>query len=152
MTTAYHIEAARRDDLEDVLELLDRSQLPTDGLVDHLGTTIVARDHGRVVASAALEVYADGALLRSVAVDPGCRGQQLGHRLTQAAIALARQRDVPAVYLLTTTAEGFFPKLGFEPIDRQQVPSGVMQSVEFRSACPSTAVVMRLARDQTSPR
>jgi amino-acid N-acetyltransferase len=44
---------------------------------------------------------------------------------------------------LTTTAERFFPKFGFEPIDREQVPPSVRESVEFQSACPASAIVMR---------
>jgi amino-acid N-acetyltransferase len=47
------------------------------------------------------------------------------------------------VFLLTTTAERFFPKFGFEQIDREQVPASVQQSVEFQSACPASAIVMR---------
>ena len=47
---------------------------PLDGLADHLATTLVARRDGAIVGSAALEMYPDGALLRSVAVAPTCRG------------------------------------------------------------------------------
>ena len=85
----------------------------------------------------------DGALLRSVAVDPREQGQGLGHRLTDAAIDLARTAGAPNIYLLTTTAEGFFPKFGFERIARADVPAGVRTSVEFTSVCPSSATVMR---------
>jgi N-acetylglutamate synthase-like GNAT family acetyltransferase len=37
----------------------------------------------------------------------------------------------------------YFPNFGFEKIDRSVVPKSVQASVEFTSACPSTAVVMR---------
>ena len=63
------------------------------------------------MGSAALELYADGALLRSVAVAPQWQGRGLGHALTDAAIRLARDRHVPAIYLLTTTAERFSPAI-----------------------------------------
>ena len=63
--------------------------------------------------------------------------------MTEAALRLARANGVDTVYLLTTTAERFFPRLGFEPITRDQVPTTVQASVEFRSACPASAVVMR---------
>jgi amino-acid N-acetyltransferase len=137
------IDDATPADATTVLGLLERAHLPLDGLVEHLSTTLVARQSGRVVGSAALEVYNDGALLRSVAVDPALRGTGLGHRLTEAATARAIEMGVPALYLLTTTAEQFFPKFGFSRIERQDVPMGVQQSVEFRSACPASAVVMR---------
>ena len=137
------IETARDGDLVAVLRLLRDNKLPPDGLSDHLATTLVVRDGDRIVGSAALEVYGDGALLRSVAVAPELRRGGLGSKLTAAAIDLARTRSVPALYLLTTTAEGYFPKFGFERIERSQVPAGVQGSVEFTSACPSSAIVMR---------
>ena len=56
---------------------------------------------------------------------------------------MARDRGVDTVFLLTTTAERFFPKFGFEPVTRADVPASLKESVEFRSACPQTAVVMR---------
>ena len=48
-----------------------------------------------------------------------------------------------ALYLLTTTAEGYFPKFGFERITRAEVPPSVQASVEFATACPASAIVMR---------
>ena len=63
--------------------------------------------------------------------------------LTAAAIHLADTLNAPALYLLTTTAEQFFPKFGFERIARADVPATVQASVEFTSACPTSATVMR---------
>jgi amino-acid N-acetyltransferase len=137
------IERAREHDLAEVFRLLDTNRLPRDGLREHLATLIVARHDGRVVGSAALELYQDGALLRSVAVDPALQRTGLGRRLTGETIELARQADVPAIYLLTTTAGQYFPKFGFERIERRDVPESVQASVEFTSACPSSATVMR---------
>ena len=142
-TSPVSIEPARADDGPAILQLLSATTLPVDGLLDHLDTAVVARAGGHVVGCAALEIYKDGALLRSVAVDAAARGQGIGARVTSAALDLARARGVRVVYLLTTTAEGFFPRFAFEPIDRQHVPAGVQTSVEFQSACPSTAIVMR---------
>ena len=137
------IETARPDDADDVVRLLEQNSLPPEGLRDHVATTLVAREAGSIVGSAALEVYPEGALLRSVAVAPGRQGQGLGHALTEAALRLAADLNVPAVYLLTTTAEGYFPQFGFEPIARADVPASVQTSVEFTWACPSSAIVMR---------
>jgi amino-acid N-acetyltransferase len=104
---------------------------------------LVARAGNRIVGSAALEFYEDGALLRSVAVDAEYRGTGVGSDLTRAALDLAKRRDIPAVYLLTTTAERFFPRFDFEAVDRADVPQGVKQSAEFAYACPSSALIMR---------
>ena len=137
------IEPALREDFASVLSLLERHGLPVAG-ADAMGDdVVVARVDGRIVGAAGLELYADGALLRSVVVDASAQGQGLGQRLTDAALSRARAKGVSNVFLLTTTADGFFPRFGFERIRREDVPESVRQSVEFRSACPASAVVMR---------
>jgi amino-acid N-acetyltransferase len=141
------IERARATDGDEVLQLLRETGLPLDGLLEHLATTLVARQGNRIVGSAAVEVYPDGALLRSVAVARELQGEGIGCRLTEAAIRLAQERGSPAIYLLTTTAEQFFPRFGFERIARSEVPRTVHTSVEFTSACPSSATVMRKPLD-----
>jgi len=137
------IESAHDSDLPEVLRLLAEHQLPLDGVDAHVATMVVARDGARVVGAAAIEVYRDGGLLRSVVVDRAYQGQGLGHLLTTAALDLARVRGVNVVFLLTTTAEAFFPRFGFESIPRADVPATVQQSIEFQSACPASATVMR---------
>ena len=139
------IEKTAPADTDAILALLTENQLPLDGIRDHLGTAVVARSGGAVVGVAALEVYADGVLMRSVAVSPALHGHGLGHRLTDAVLQLARDLHAPHAYLLTTTAERYFPRFGFERIERQDVPRSVQQSIEFRSACPASAIVMRKA-------
>lgn len=140
---AVQIERAEATDRREIFHLIEQNNLPLAGLEAHLATALVARDDGRIVGCAALELYADGALLRSVAVAPELHRRGAGSQLTAAAIDLAKAIGVPAVYLLTTTAEHYFPRFGFERITRGDVPASVQTSVEFTSACPSTAVVMR---------
>jgi amino-acid N-acetyltransferase len=125
--------------------LLRRVGLPLDGLGEHLMTTLVRRMDDEITGCAALELYGDYALLRSVAVDKPHQGQGLGHDLTQAALDLAREKGVQGVYLLTETAGEFFPRFGFHPTHRSEVPEAVRQSVEFTSACPENALVMVLS-------
>src|SRR4029450_12853704 len=110
------IHAADASDLPAVRRLLETQHLPLDGIDDHVSTMVVARDGSGVVGAAAVELYADGALLRSVVVSPRAQGQGLGHLLTEAALEIAKRRNLKAAFLLTTTAERFFPKLGFEQI------------------------------------
>jgi amino-acid N-acetyltransferase len=137
------IESATDRDLPAIRSLLERLHLPLAGVDDRVQTMLVAREGEQVVGTAALELYADGALLRSVAVDPRQQGKQIGHQLTDAALRLAATHGADTVFLLTTTAERFFPKFGFEQITRDDVPASVRGSVEFQSACPASAIVMR---------
>jgi amino-acid N-acetyltransferase len=139
------IERASEADRVSIVALVSQSGLPIDGLADHLDTAVVACRGDRVAACAALEIYPDGALLRSVAVAPEARGEGLGQQIVRAALDLARQEGTAAVYLLTTTAEGFFLRFGFRRVSRDDVPGGVRTSIEFRSACPASATAMALS-------
>ena len=143
LTPPLRVERALQDDGQGLLHLLAACGLPLDGLLAYLATAIVARMGDQLVGCAALEVYPDGALLRSVAVHESVRGRGVGQALTESALNLAREAGVRHVYLLTTTAEGFFPRFGFGRVDREEVPPGIRGSVEFTSACPSSASVMR---------
>ena len=141
---AGEIGPLRREELPALLVLLEGSKLPIAGVQDHLAAALAARQDGRLVGSAVLEVYGGDALLRSVAVDPGLRGQGLGLRLAEAALALAGERGVSRVFLLTETAADFFPRLGFRKVSRSDLPASLDGSAELRGACPASAVAMAL--------
>ena len=142
--TDVSIGPARRDELPRILELLEEGGLPRDELANHLSTILVARSEGRVMGCATLELYGRVALLRSVAVARVFRGTGLGRRLIETALELSRHLDVDEAYLLTETADLFFPRFGFRPIPRSEVPRSVQRSVEFTVACPASARVMVL--------
>ena len=85
MTEVVPIGPARREELPQIVALLEEDGLPT---------TLVARLEGRVVGSAALELYGPAALLRYVAARRDLRGSGLGGRLTEAALELSRNLAV----------------------------------------------------------
>ena len=60
----------------------------------------------------------------------------------EAALAEAAAAGTRDIYLLTTTAGGYFPRFGFTVVSRADVPASVQASVEFTTACPNTATVM----------
>ena len=136
------LRAARNDDLPGIEHLLKTSGLPTAGVAAALGGFIVAESAGAIVGTAALEVCQNDALLRSVAVAPEWRSRGLGRALVTRVIADAEGQGLRALYLLTTTAEHYFPSFGFQPVTRAAVPADVQDTVEFREACPASAVVM----------
>jgi amino-acid N-acetyltransferase len=137
------VRTAKAEDLPRVLSLLGRAELPTAGVADALPHFIVAESDGGLVGVVGLELYADSALLRSAAVEESWRGSGIGRVLVEQALDLARHRGVEDVYLLTTTAEHYFPKFGFACVSRESVADGVRSSVEFQTACPASATVMR---------
>ena len=146
------IRPASPADWSAIEALLEAARLPLDGARDHLASFVVADRGGAVVGCAGLERYGDAALLRSVAVAESERGRGVGVMLVERCLADARAEGLSTVLLLTTTAERFFPRFGFEIVDRSVVPDAVRESAEFRGACPASATLMRLAiRDAPSP-
>ena len=58
---------------------------------------------------------------------------------------LARDLGIDELYLLTETAETWFERRGYRAIERDVVPEPVRGSIEFTTACSTTAVAMRRA-------
>jgi amino-acid N-acetyltransferase len=147
------IDAAAPRDLTDYLGLLAAAGLPPEGLEECFANALIARRGGALQGAVALEIYGDQALLRSLVVDPAARGGGLGAALVDAALLLARRRGVVAVHLLTDTAAPFFARRGFAAVARTGVPTAVQASVQFRSACPQSAIAMTLglAPNPTTP-
>lgn len=136
---------ARESDWAAVAALLREASLPLDGAQDHLTDFWLAFKHSTLVGCAGLERYGTVGLLRSVAVRELFRGQGLGQALTERVLSQAKHEGLQQVVLLTETAQGFFPKFGFAPIGRAQVPPPALASVEFTTACPESALVMMRA-------
>ena len=142
MPTDAPMRPAGPRDLESVLGLLTAAGLTVEGVEEHFQSFWVAEAGGAIVGVVGLERYGRYALLRSLVVSVAHRGRGLGQALTRRALDQAALGDHRDIYLLTETAEEFFPRFGFAPIDRERVPGEVRQSVEFQGACPETCAVM----------
>lgn len=139
---APQLRTATPRDLPDIERLLRDAHLPTDGVAASLPTYVVAEHAGALVGAAGLELCCNDALLRSVVVAPAWQSRGLGRALVSRAIAEAEARRLHALYLLTTTAEHYFPAFGFERTTRDTVPDAVRATAEFQTACPASATVM----------
>lgn len=129
-----------------VKRLLVANNLPVDGVPESLQNFFVAFDGQKVIGAIGLEIFGDSALLRSAVVNESARGAGLGAQLVEGALAKARVLRVDSVYLLTTTAEKYFPRFGFAPVPREEAPAPMMKSAEFSGACPESAVLMKLTK------
>ncbi len=125
------------------MNLIEQAELPLQGVVDSFGNYLVVREDERLVGVCGLEVHDTEALLRSVAVDKDFQGQGIGVALVDAALELARKMSLKAVYLLTTTAQGFFERCGFVSLPRSEAPVGIRESWEFKTGCVHSAVFMK---------
>ena len=137
------IRKASSSDLPVLTKLLESVTLPTAGLADHVGNFLVAESCGIPIGSIGLEVYGDTALVRSAAVLREFQGKGIGERMYGVLVSYARELGVKELVLLTTTAEGYFQRRGFETVDRESVTGAVTASREFKDACPASATVMR---------
>lgn len=130
-------------DISHLTDFLRANSLPTVGLEDWCENFFIALDdEGSWVGVAGYEAYNQSALLRSLAVDKRSRGLGHGRALVEAVLADARKRCIHTVYLLTETAEPYFKRLGFDPVDRDRIEQAVRNSEEF-SECCGTAQAMR---------
>ena len=147
-TTSPAFRAARSDDTAAIELLLSNAKLPTVGIAHLLATdptqftVAVTGDDADVVAVAGLEVCCDNALLRSVAVRQDWQRHGLGHELVKRVVCEAESRGIRALYLLTMTAEHYFPRFGFTTVSRDAVPPEIANTLEFKCACPATATAM----------
>ncbi|MFM0218069.1 arsenic resistance N-acetyltransferase ArsN2 [Paraburkholderia caledonica] len=141
------IRPARSEDLEAIKALLVESELPdADVNAAMLVDFLVAEDvDGKVVGSVGLERFGREALLRSLAIAQTARNERLGTVLLAHAESMARASGVSNLWLLTTTAVGFFGRKGYADVERDKVATGVKSSTQFSQLCPVTAACMRKA-------
>jgi len=122
--------------------LLSRAILPVQDLtLEKLEHFLVAKTRdGSVIGTIGVELYQDVGLLRSLVVHPSYQGKGLGKRLTREVELFAQQKSVKTLLLLTTTAAEFFPKLGYQVIQRDRAPMSIAKTEEFKNICPVSAV------------
>jgi amino-acid N-acetyltransferase len=140
----FKIRPAQFADQKTILSLLFDFKLPIDGL-EKTQLWVLYSSKGRIVGVTGLEMYGKQGLLRSVAVIKNMHNQGFGTTLTSFVIEEAKKGGVTDLFLLTTTAPEFFKKIGFKEENREKIVGGIKDSVEFKSACPKTAVLMRLS-------
>ena len=136
------IRVATSRDLDAVERLLSSSNLPTEGVEENFSSFVVAEEQGKIAGAIGLERFGSVALLRSAVVSPEHRGSGVGRRLVEKVLERAKEDGIEELFLLTTTAEDYFPRFGFARTTRSAVPPAVKASAEFQGACPDSAAVM----------
>jgi amino-acid N-acetyltransferase len=139
------IRRAEPADFPAIRALLRANDLPDEGLEALQGEFVVAEDGLDVIGVAGVEDCGRYGLLRSVAVDAKWRSHGVARRLVDRLIEDARRQGKSELYLLTTTAERYFPNFGFVATTRDAVPDPIRATDEFAHACPASATVMSLS-------
>ena len=121
--------------------LLSRTE---EEILEHIDHFLVFERRKKIIGCVALESYgADLAEIRSLAVREEARGQGLGRRLVEFALAEARRRRIARVFAVTHTP-GFFMGLGFEQTSRRSLEEKIerdCRTCSRRDTCKLTAVV-----------
>jgi amino-acid N-acetyltransferase len=138
------VELIRRlvDVYSDSGHLLDK---PTVTLYEDIQEFVVAEIDGEPVGCGALHVlWVDLAEVRTVAVDPACKHQGVGHAILEALLMRARAVGVLRVFCLTFEV-GFFGAHGFKPFTATAVEPGVYEEL-LRSYDEGVAEFLSLER------
>ncbi len=132
-------------DLDAIQRLLVAALLPSGDLGGPDVRFLVARQDGKVVGCAGLETFGEDGQLRSMAVHWTSRNAGLGTSLHGRLLFEALQAGVRNLYVVTTTAAGFFSAQGYRKVQPADVPPGVKASEEYATFVPGGGVVMARA-------
>ena len=124
-------------------KLLADADLPFEDVDAHLNNFLIAELDNEMIGAIGLEKYNHIALLRSFVVDEKYRNHKIGQKLFDELLSHAKSKHIGTIYLLTETAEKFFSRNGFLPTDRSSVPPEIQNTTEFKSICPSSALIMK---------
>lgn len=144
---AYRLRPADPADLPAVEALLSGAGLTLNDVGSQFGSSryvVAVSRSGELIGVAGVEEYGPHGLFRSAAVRADWRGRGVGEALTEDRIAWARATGLEALFLLTQTAAGYWPRFGFRVTDRGGAPAALRTSSEWAGACPASATAMRL--------
>ncbi len=116
-------------------------------MAENIRDFIVAFDNGRLAGCGALHFYtASSGEVRSLAFDPAAKTKGIGRALVESLEREARVEGLYSIFAFTYVA-GFFAKLGFEEVDRGELPlkawKDCLRCPKFQ-ACDEIAVLKRL--------
>jgi len=154
VSTAVTVRKASMRDIPNILELINRYaaqgiMLPRTEfeLSENIRDFSCAYDGAMLLGCAALHFYSPQAgEVRSLAVRPEAKKLGIGRRLVEALEAEAREQDLASIFAFTYVP-GFFHKLGFEEVERGELPLKVwkdcLRCSKFQS-CDEIPVLKRL--------
>ena len=137
------LEPVDESDLPYVETLLAENDLPCRDVRSKRDSFSVAVCGDERVGVGGVEVYGTDGLLRSIVVERSARDDGVGSAICTALERRASTAGVDALYLLTTTAAGFFARQGYDEIERADAPGAIRETAQFSDLCPATATCMR---------
>ncbi len=150
------LRKARLNDVSSIFKLVHQYALeevmlprPLPELYENIWEFTVAEQGGQVVGCGALRFYSEElAEIRSLCVDPARKTGGLGRAITQQLLREAKSYGLKNAFALTIVP-GFFAKLGFYPVERDELPQKVWRDClqcEKYYRCDEKAMVFDLAK------
>ncbi len=136
------IQPAKSFHLVEIMKLLLNNQLPTEDINEQKIQFFVAIVNNVVVGAIGIEKYNHLGLQRSLAVNNEYRNLNIGKKLLLHLFDYCSTAKIKKLFLLTTTAEKYFYRFGFQAINRTDVPEVISNTKEFQDICPQSAVTM----------
>ena len=127
--------------------ILNRSE---DEVATNIRSYVLAKEGEKLVGYTALHVHSKRlAEIRSLIVDEKYRGQKIGQRMVEFALAEAKALGVEEDVLVLTYLPDFFKKLGFKEINKEVIPehkiwADCIKCIHF-PVCNEIALVYKLS-------
>jgi amino-acid N-acetyltransferase len=144
MITEVRLQEATKEDIPLIVGLLRSNGLPYEDIASKICYLFIGYVGPRIIGIGGIEIHGKYGLLRSLVIEESLRGKGYGFALCDKLIEQGRLKGISEIHLLTTTAEDFFKKTGFERIERKVAPAVIQNTTEFKNLCPSSAVCMRM--------
>ena len=135
MASNYRCRYAAIKDTDAIKELLRAAALPVVQSEDQVSEFILADEKNEVIGILGVLYDGNQALLRSFAVKMEKRNQGAGKMLLQKMLQIVADRRCKNIFLLTETAAAYFKKAGFEEINREQIPLGLLCKSGLDQGC-----------------
>jgi len=133
----------KSEEFEKVYVLLRESKLDSSDLNQPNIRLFRAEENGELIGVGGIEIFGDQALLRSVAVGDKFHGKGFGTEVVNQIERISKVSGISALYLLTTTARGFFESRGYQLIHRDEFPEELKQTAQYSGLCPVSAICMK---------
>ena len=126
------IEQATLGDTSSIHRLLVNCDLSTLEVLEAGTLYFVARLGEKTVGVCGLEFDGQSALLRSVAVDSGVRGQGIAKALIDGALQELRRRRIRALFLFSKDTGAYFEKLGWMEVPVGEAAASLRQAPQVK--------------------
>ena len=128
---------------DSAFELLAEAKLDSSDLKQPNIRLFRFEENDQIIGVGGLEIVDDLALLRSVTVKSDLQNKGIGTQIVSIIEKVAKESGVSTLFLLTTTASGFFKAKGYQSINRDDFADPLKQTMQFSNLCPASAICMK---------